>query len=59
MLERLGVVLLACTLIGACSVRSEKTVVAPAGASESCQARGYQPGTSAYNDCLARAADRR
>lgn len=59
MLKRLGAAALACALVGACSVREEKTIVAPAGAAESCQARGYQPGTSAYNDCIARAADRR
>ncbi len=59
MSKRLAVAVLTCALAGACSVREEKTIVAPAGAAESCQARGYQPGTSAYNDCLARAADRR
>jgi len=59
MLKRLGAIVVACALLGACSVSHEKTVVAPAGAAEGCQARGYQPGTSAYNDCLARAADRR
>lgn len=59
MLERLGVAALACALVGACSVHEEKTIVAPPGAAESCQARGYQAGTSVYNECLARAADRR
>jgi len=59
MYGRLCAAVLACAIAGACTIRSEKQVVAPASASDTCVSRGYASGTAAYDDCVARETARR
>ena len=51
--------LLACALVGACTVRETRTVVVPAGADNVCVGYGFTPGTAAYDNCVAREAEAR
>jgi hypothetical protein len=53
MLKGLCAALLTCALVGACTYREEKTVVVPAGG-DVCVGYGFTPGTSAYDNCVAR-----
>ncbi len=61
MLKGLTAALLAGALVGACTVRETRTVVVPAGsgAENACVSYGFTPGTSAYDNCVAREADAR
>jgi hypothetical protein len=59
MLKGLCAALLTCALVGACSYRETKTVVVPAGADTVCTGYGFTPGTTAYDNCVAREADAR
>jgi len=58
MFRSISALVLLCGLAGACTIRSEKEVVTPAGpsASDSCVAQGYASGTPAYDRCVARGA---
>ncbi|HEX2890609.1 hypothetical protein [Vineibacter terrae] len=59
MLKGLCAALLTCALAGACTVRETRTVVVPAGADTVCQGYGFTPGTTGYDNCVAREADAR
>jgi hypothetical protein len=57
MLKGLAAALVTCALLGACTVRENRTVVVPAsGASAACSDYGFTPGTSSYDNCVAREA---
>jgi len=61
MLKGLSAALLACALVGACTVRETRTVVVPAGsgAENACVSYGFTPGTSSYDNCVMREAEAR
>lgn len=61
MLRGLCAALLACALVGACTVRETRTVVVPGGSSPEslCAAYGFKPGSSDYNNCVTREAEAR
>lgn len=57
MLKGLCAALVTCALLGACTIRENRTVVVPAsGANTACTDYGFTPGTSSYDNCVAREA---
>lgn len=58
MLKALGVAVLACTFLGACSIET-RTAAAPTRAEGTCADYGFTPGTSSYENCVSREAESR
>jgi hypothetical protein len=59
MLKALCAAVLACAFVGACSFHETKTVAAPTGANSTCVDYGFTPGTSGYENCVARETEAR